>query len=502
MASTIASGETDRDRPRRIRDSESALGSRAARAELPLRAVLERRPPRRPRRADARRPDSELGRWRRRAIVTQSRARRGTAASSQVARGPPGTASRSAESRALGRARRDPRGGCGRRDERRTAASAPRPQPSPAGFPRPAAMAAPARPSSGRIVRGTGSSSVHGSSDGPRALHATLQRRRLHCARPSAARPPVASRARSRIAPSVNAGPIPGGGAPRRRAPPARSPAMRNRTCRQPATSRRSSTESPGPATGAADRREVADALSQPGHRTSRPGSAATSRIGKVADLIVALGVALPAGDRPRRRDRPAPDLPALDVGRRPRSQRRAAAHLDDRHRQVPPAPQRDPPARGPHGQADRRHRRAQGRPRQRPAASTRSTARTAWWRSTSARPACCAGSASSGPTGRVAPQPAAARQRALHRLGGRRPGRDLGRVDQAARPARRPRGAASGRPRDDHRPARPARPRRDHRRRSTTRPPPRRSRRWSPRRRSRSSRTWRRNAPPTSSRR
>ena len=46
----------------------------------------------------------------------------------------------------------------------------------------------------------------------------------------------------------------------------------------------------------------------------------------------------------------------------------------------------------------------------------------------------------------RVAPRPAAAGQRALHRLGGRRPGRDLGRVDQAAR-ARTPASRSCTRP-------------------------------------------------------
>ena len=47
----------------------------------------------------------------------------------------------------------------------------------------------------------------------------------------------------------------------------------------------------------------------------------------------------------------------------------------------------------------------------------------------------------------------------ALHRLGGRRPGRDEHRLDPAARPARGPDRAPPGRPRDDHRPARAARP-------------------------------------------
>ena len=91
---------------------------------------------------------------------------------------------------------------------------------------------------------------------------------------------------------------------------------------------------------------------------------------------------------------------------------------------------------------------------------------------------------------------------RALHRLGGRRPGRDLDRLDQAARPAPGPGRAAPGRPGLDPRSARPARPgrrarlarRRGRRRRA--------SRRWSPTPRSRSSRTCPRSGRPTSSRR
>ena len=49
------------------------------------------------------------------------------------------------------------------------------------------------------------------------------------------------------------------------------------------------------------------------------------------------------------------------------------------------------------------------------------------------------------------------ARPGALHRLGGRRPGRDLDRVDQAAGAPPGPRRAPPGRPGHDHRPARPA---------------------------------------------
>ena len=59
----------------------------------------------------------------------------------------------------------------------------------------------------------------------------------------------------------------------------------------------------------------------------------------------------------------------------------------------------------------------------------------------------------------RPGPQRRAAHPGALHRLGGRRPGRDQRRVDQAAGPACGPRRAASGGPRHDHRPAGAARP-------------------------------------------
>ena len=98
--------------------------------------------------------------------------------------------------------------------------------------------------------------------------------------------------------------------------------------------------------------------------------------------------------------------------------------------------------------------------------------------------------------------QPAPADARALHRLGGRRPGRDQHRLDPAARAARRP----------DRARTRPIWPRsstssrratgRASSPRSTTRPSPTRSRRWSPRPRSRSSKGWPRSGPRTSSRR
>ena len=113
-----------------------------------------------------------------------------------------------------------------------------------------------------------------------------------------------------------------------------------------------------------------------------------------------------------------------------------------------------------------------------------------AWSPSTWARGALASASGSSGAPHRRTQPPVACDER-LHRLGGRRPGRDLGCLDEAARPARGPR-----RP-----PTRPTSPRSStssadatapaFSRRSTTRPPPRRSRRWSPRPRSRCSRTW-----------
>ena len=95
----------------------------------------------------------------------------------------------------------------------------------------------------------------------------------------------------------------------------------------------------------------------------------------------------LPAGHRARRRDRPAPDLPALvvvaafdDAGAR-------LSNDDHRHHQVPAAPERDPAARRPAGQADRRHRRPQGRARQRPPPRRRRGHSSTSSRSTSARP-------------------------------------------------------------------------------------------------------------------
>ena len=63
------------------------------------------------------------------------------------------------------------------------------------------------------------------------------------------------------------------------------------------------------------------------------------------------------------------------------------------------------------------------------------------------------------GPFALLARQPPPAGPGALHRLGGRRPGRDVDRLDQAAGAPRGPRRAPPGRPGHDHRPARAARP-------------------------------------------
>ncbi len=63
------------------------------------------------------------------------------------------------------------------------------------------------------------------------------------------------------------------------------------------------------------------------------------------------------------------------------------------------------------------------------------------------------------GPLPHHRPQPAPAPPRALHRLGGRGPRRNVHRLHPAARAARRPARAAPGRPGLDHRPAGAARP-------------------------------------------
>ena len=147
--------------------------------------------------------------------------------------------------------------------------------------------------------------------------------------------------------------------------------------------------------------------------------------IGKVADLIVAVGDRYPpvtglvvATDR-RRIFLPWSSVEPLDA-----TGARLRTH-DDRHRQVPAAPERDPPARRPAGQADRRHRRPQGRPGQRPAPRRgRGPAPPGRGRRRGGRaapPARHRGRA----TGRSPANLRPADPGALHRLGGRRPGRD-----------------------------------------------------------------------------
>ena len=99
-------------------------------------------------------------------------------------------------------------------------------------------------------------------------------------------------------------------------------------------------------------------------------------------------------------------------------------------------------------------------------------------------------------------PEPAPAHARALHRLGGRRPGRDVA-SRRSSCASRTPACASSTRPtsrRSSTSSRRATAPASSPR--STTRPWPTRSRRWSPRPRSRCSRTSPRSAPPTSSRR
>ena len=212
--------------------------------------------------------------------------------------------------------------------------------------------------------------------------------------------------------------------------------------------------------------------------------------IGKVADLIVAVGDRYPPvtglvveTDR-RRIFLPWSSVASLDAtGARLRT---ATIDIDE----VPPAPERDPPAGRPARQADRRHRRAQGRPGQRPP-PRRGRGRAPPRRRRRRR--------------RRAPPPARDRGRlsrtlarnlrlpvagALHRLGGRRPGRDARSPRSSCASRTGPGRAPPGRPRLDPRPARARATGPASSPPSTTRPSPTRSRRWSPRPRSTSSRT------------
>ena len=176
--------------------------------------------------------------------------------------------------------------------------------------------------------------------------------------------------------------------------------------------------------------------------------------IGKVADLIVALGGRYPPVTGLVVATEPAPDLPAVDVrGRRSTAAARACA---------PPRSTSTSSRSGP----------------------TRSCcARTSWTSRSSTSTAArwsasttCASTRSrgrmhlvavdvghvglappAGPRGAVpdaGAQPAAADARALHRLGGRGPGRNVHRLDPAAGPHAGPARAPSGGPRHDHRSA------------------------------------------------
>ena len=225
--------------------------------------------------------------------------------------------------------------------------------------------------------------------------------------------------------------------------------------------------------------------------------------IGKVADLIVAVGDRYPPVTGPRRRDRSAPDLPALVVGRA-RSTRpaRACARRRIDIAKFQQRPNEILPAGRPAGQADRRHRRPQGRPRQRPPPRRGRGRAAPRRRRRRCRRAAAAARHRGRRTGSLArnlrlPLPeryidwedvdpvessiASIKLRVPHARPGRAPpGRPRRRSSTSSR--RRTGPASSPR--------------------STTRRWPTRSRRWSPRPRSRSSRTSSPSAPPTSSRR
>ena len=138
---------------------------------------------------------------------------------------------------------------------------------------------------------------------------------------------------------------------------------------------------------------------------------------------------------RAGRCDRPSAHLPALVAGRPLRRVRRTPVRRDHRHDPVRPATERDPAAGRPARQADRGHRRPPGRAGQRPAARRRAGA-------TPPRGGRRRGGGIAAPArdrGCVpdpGPEPAAPDARALHRLGGRGPGRDQHRLDPPARAA------------------------------------------------------------------
>ena len=210
----------------------------------------------------------------------------------------------------------------------------------------------------------------------------------------------------------------------------------------------------------------------------------------------------LSAGDRPRRQDRAPSDLPALG-GRRElrRARRPARARRPSTSTSSSSATTRSCSAAD---LMDKQIVDIDGRKVVRVndlrLDEIEGTAPPGGGRRRSRRAAPAAGHRGPVPDGRA--QPAPARSRALHRLGGRRPGRDLDRLDQlrvphAGLPELHPADLATiidqlAPPRPSRRPGR----------RSTTRLPPTPSRRWSPRPRSRSSRTSSPSARPTSSRR
>ena len=180
--------------------------------------------------------------------------------------------------------------------------------------------------------------------------------------------------------------------------------------------------------------------------------------LGKVDDLIVAVGDRYPpvtglvvATDR-RRIFLPWSQVARFDA------ERGTTVARHHRHQPLRPAAERDRPARRPPRQADRRHRRAQGRARQRPPARRRRR------QAPPGRGRCRGVRAAPPPRDRGCvpdprSQPAPADPGALYRLGGRRPGRDEHRLDPAARTACRLDRAPPGRPGDDHRPAGATRP-------------------------------------------
>ena len=161
--------------------------------------------------------------------------------------------------------------------------------------------------------------------------------------------------------------------------------------------------------------------------------------IGKVADLIVAVGERYPpvTGLVLEHRSAAGSSCPG------PRSRRSTRAERVSRrptHRHRPSsasAPTRSCCGADLHRQADRRHRRPQGGARQRPPARRRrGRAAPRGGRRRRGGPR-CAGSGWK-PSRDARPPPRPADPGALHRLGGRRPGRDVDRLDQAASPPRR----------------------------------------------------------------